>query len=471
MPLVLDRNVPTSMQQTVQNPAVEIARFVSTLGYEDLPDQAIRTVERAMVDTIGVMLAGAPGRAPTIADGAIRQLAGGTGIATLLPSGELGPVHDAAFVNGTAGHWHDYDDVMEKFHMHPSVPLTATVLAVGEQVDASARDLITAFAAGFEVIHYIAAPINPDHYQRGWHGTATYGTFSSTAAAASLLELTDHQLVHAMNIAGSLPAGLKRNFGSMTKSMHAGNAARNGILAAAIALDGFEATGDALIGDAGFYDLYRGEPDPDYSAFTALGTTWSLVKDGVDMKKYPCCYFTHAAIEATLSLIEEHQISPDSIDSVTVRASAAAKSAVIHDQPSTPLEGKFSMPYIIASAVVDGTVNLDTFTAAQLDNSTVRDFMERISFERDPDMPFSSHAGDVTITLNDGTAVNHQEALPPGVNENPLTETELESKFHECATILVSDSTASALFATINQLRDQNSVTDLIEPIATGRSS
>lgn len=240
-----------------------LASFVAKLDDTAVPARATRLVERCFVDTVGVTLAGAQEGAGASAIALAR--AEGAGETTLLGREGTASRSAALLANGTAGHGLDFDDVSWGMGGYPSVTLVAPALAVGEQVDATGRDLVTAFVAGFETECYLASAISPGHYERGWHATATFGVFGSAVVAARLLGATQAETRHALNIAASLPAGLKRNFGSMTKPLQVGVAVRAGVTAAALAVEEFTADSAAIAASAG-----SGTSTPEMGALRSL---------------------------------------------------------------------------------------------------------------------------------------------------------------------------------------------------------
>lgn len=435
-------------------PENTLADFTATLTYEDVPAPARNTIRRAFLDTVGVTLVGALDDAGDTAFSTTDINPDDASTATLLGLKDDTSPAERALRTGTASHALDYDDLSWAMDGHPSVTLVPPLLALAADANASGTDLVTAYAAGFEVECALAVPISPDHYEAGWHATATFGALGATAAAASLLDLTTDRTRHALNIAASTPAGLKRNFGSMTKPLHAGLCARSGVTAARLAADGFTADPTAISGDRGFWDLY-GPTDRDTFDFDS--TDWTLVDEGIHVKYYPCCYFTHTSIAATRALVDEHGIDPDDIESIHVRAPQGAADALHHADPVTGLEAKFSMEYTVASAAVRDRVGLNAFKSAAIDDPAVQRVRERVDFAVDDDLYYDSHEAYVTIETADATYERHQEN-PPGTHDNPLTDDELRAKFDECAQRAVSPETGDALAALFGTLDDVDDV-------------
>lgn len=433
------------------DPAAALGRFVAGLDPADLPEPVVREAERRVLDTVAVGVAGATtGRAGTAATEAVAGLSG-DGSATLFGGGSA-PPHDAALANAVAGHALDWDDVLSAIHVHPSVPVVPAVLAVGERTDASGAAALAAYVAGVEAQWYLAAPLTPGHYERGWHATGTWGVFGAAAATASVLGLGAGQTTHALNLAASTAAGLKRNFGSGAKPFHAGHACAAGVVAAHLADAGLDASADALTGSDGFYDLYRGADPPALDALPALGDGWVLRDVGLDTKRYPCCYFAHAPVAAASTLARETGADPADVEGVTVRASRAARDALSYDRPTTGLEAKFSMPHAVACAVTRDAVGPEAFTDDAVRDGPTARLRERVAFDVDPDLPYGSHAARVTLALADGRRPTRERSAPPGSPDAPLSEAALREKFDRCVAGAAAD--PDALYRRLDGLRD-----------------
>jgi 2-methylcitrate dehydratase PrpD len=399
------------------SPEATLSDFVASTTYEDIPGDARETIRRVFLDTVGVTLAGAlddAGATALATDGIDSETASA---ATVLGVGTERPPTRRALHSGTASHALDYDDLTWAMDGHPSVTLVPPLLVLAEEADAGGKDLITAFAVGFELECALAAPISPDHYEAGWHATATFGALGATAAAASLLDLSPAETSHALNTAASTPAGLKRNFGSMTKPLHAGLAARSGVTAARLAAIGFTADANAVSGNHGFWDLY-GPDECDDFAFAA--DEWVLVDRGIHIKYYPCCYFTHISIAGTQALVEEHDINPDDIERVHVRVSQGAADALHHSDPETGLEAKFSLEYTVASAAVRDRVGLGAFDDEGIRDAGVQRVRERVDYEVDDGLDYDSHEAVVRIEAErEPTSVRRRTRPAPTVILSP----------------------------------------------------
>lgn len=448
-------------ESSTETAATELGNFISTLSSSEIPDSGLRVAERAILDTVGVTLAGARTDAAEAALAAIGTTDGST---TVIGRDESLGLPEAVFVNGTAGHALDFDDVaLAATDGHPSVPMIAPIFAVGEREGSNGRELLTAFVAGFEAQSYLSRPISPGHYEGGWHATSTVGVFGATAAVASLLDLSESETAHALSIAASMPAGLKRNFGSTTKPIHAGQAARSGTTAALLAAEGATANRTAIEGERGFFDLYRGDGTPDPDRRYELGDRWAIVDDGIDVKKYPCCYYTHAAIYAAIGLREQYDLTAGAVDSVAVTASRGAVDALQHENPTTGLEAKFSMQYLIARALADGEVGLSAFDDHNIDGRAIQSLRERVKLVVDDDLPYDSNAARVAVETRDGETYERFRERPPGTHDDPLSAAELHEKFRMCAARAPDSVATESIIEVLDDLRSVSDIESVLD--------
>lgn len=435
----------------MDSPETKLGSFVATLQYDDIPDDVVQTVLRAFTDTAGVILAGSAEGA-----GAVAFENAGLDPATASPPERFGvdgvgsPAETALRV-GTASHALDYDDLSWGMDGHPSVVLVPPLLAVAPEVSPTGRDLVTAYVAGFEVACAVAQPISPDHYEAGWHATATFGALGAAAAVANLCGLDAERTTTALNAAASTPAGLKRNFGSMTKPLHAGLAARSGVTAATLARDGLTTDATAVSGERGFWDLYAGDQRKEFERSDG----WAVREHGIHVKAYPCCYFTHTSIAASQALSDENGIEPDAIEQVVVRTSQGAADALHHADPETGLEAKFSMEYAVASAIVRDRIGLATFEDDAVDHPTVQRVREQVDFAVDTDLHYDSHETYVRIETADD-AVERRQDNPPGVHEDPLDEDQFYAKFGECTKRVVNGDQVEPLYDLFSRLDEHD---------------
>jgi len=314
--------------------------------------------------------------------------------------------------------------------------------------------LVAGYVVGFEVGAALGRALNPDHYTRGWHATASIGTLGCAAAAARVMGLDVAETRHALGIAASLASGLKENFGSMTKPYHAGHAAMHGALAAALAREGLDASDSALDGRQGYVAAFGGRAGLDASLAT-LGARWDLLESGIAVKPYPSCALTHAAIDALLDLRTRHELDPARIAEVEIGVNRVVPDVLVHHAPATPLERKFSMEFCAAAAVVQGRVDLDSFDGAGAADPALAALAARVRLIVDPTLPdqLEQHAWSrVTVRLADGTALAEPPRGAQGHPATPLTPERLRAKFLACATRAISRDDAEGLAEQVAEL-------------------
>jgi len=440
-----------------------LAEFVVKTSLHDVPPEALACVRRAALDTLGVMLAGASEPAAAIVRRTIR-VEGGVPLSTVIGSTLRTAPTWAALANGVAGHAHDFDDTNFALMGHPSVPLFAAALAAGEAEMADGRALALAYVLGFEIDAAIGSALNPDHYVRGWHATASIGTLGCAAAASRLLLLDAEATRHALGIAASLSSGLKENFGSMTKPYHAGHAARNGVWAAMLAREGFTASDSVLEGAQGYVRAF-GAPAALDETLATLGRTWHVTTSRVAVKPYPSCALTHAAIDALIRLRSEHQVDPDRILDVEIGVHRVTPDVLQHARPATALERKFSMPFCAATALVDGRVDIGSFADGEIANPATRRLMPRVRMVVDDAIPDALERqawSRVTVRFADGRTIAMPPAGARGHPDDPLSDVALREKFLGCAAPVLSGDEAEGVadqIARIDEVPDVRALT------------
>jgi len=397
------------------------------------PESARERAASAVCDTIGVTLAGVVEPAARV----VRDVIDSQGQCRVLGTSRRVSAGDAAFANGVAAHALDFDDMCFVSMAHPSCALAPAALASAEWADASGRGLLDGYVAGFELECRLGAVMNPRHYHsRGWHCTSSIGTLGAAAAASRVMGLTHDQTAHAVGIAASLACGLKENIGTMTKPLHAGMAARNGVTAALLARGGFTASEDALTGPQGYLTAMDSEHSADAlaRAVADLGNRWEIDETGITVKLYPSCAATHPPLDAVLDLVRTHGIAADDIAAIVVDVDTMTPRLLIHDRPATGLEAKFSMPFCAAAAVVFGHPTVDTFDGTHIADSGVQTLMPRVSMRVntafDSAAPLSQAT--VVIQLRGGTTLTRHADGARGY-PGRLNESDLATKFLGCA--------------------------------------
>jgi 2-methylcitrate dehydratase PrpD len=336
-----------------------LAARLSGAHYATLPDAASEVAKQCLLDFIGVALAGSDEPLTRILHDDQRE-SGGNPQASLIGLGAHATTEQAALINGAASHAHDYDDVHSAMYGHPTVPVAPAALALAEYLGRSGIELLTAFAKGVDAECIVGRYMGPSHYATGWHATATFGALGAAAACASLLGLDERGTAQALGIAATQAAGLKAQFGTMCKPLHAGHAAATGLIAARLAARGFTSRDNMLETAQGFAATQS--TSADRAAFEAAMARTSFLPD-VCFKYHAACYLTHSSIEAARSLAVAHKLRPADILEVEVTVDRGHFGVCNIEQPATGLEGKFSLRFTTAMALAGiDTASIDVFT-------------------------------------------------------------------------------------------------------------
>ena len=417
----------------------------------------------AVLDTIGVILAGSVEPAARLVRD-VAQAEGGAARCSILGVANRTGAGWAALANGTAAHALDFDDMCFVSMAHPSAPLVAAGLATAELAGASGVELLEAFCVGFEIEGVLGRLMNPSHYERGWHATATIGTIGASAAAARLMGQNAETAARTMAIAASEASGLKESFGTMVKPLQAGLAGRNGVLAAQLAEVGLTATDRAVDGPQGMLVAMQAGTHDVRDEVTRLGRDWEIVDGGITVKLYPSCAGTHPTIDTLLDLRNEYGFTAADIDQVEVGVDTVTPTVLIHDRPTTGLEAKFSMHFCAASAVAHGRVDLQTFEPSGLSDSLTRELLPRIMMHVDPalgvDQPPLTEAK-VVVRLRDGRLCERHARGARGYPSLPLSAQEFDRKFTVCAERAVEPSVATEVLGWLRGLERQPRVATL----------
>jgi 2-methylcitrate dehydratase PrpD len=446
------------MSVEVREAAEALAEFVATGA---VPADARARAATAFKDTIGVILAGAAEPAARIAQSMAAEESAGA-CRVLGTSFETGAGY-AAFANGIAAHALDYDDMCFVSLAHPSCALVPATLAAGELAHATGSALLDAYVLGFELECRLGTIMNPRHYHhRGWHCTSSIGTVGAAAAAARVLGLDAAATQHALGIAASAACGLKENIGSMVKPLHAGLAARNGVMAARLAQRGFTASVHALDGPQGYLTAMDSEQPSLDRAAADLHRRWEILETGITVKLYPSCAATHPPLDALRALKQREGFTHDDVDVVDVEVDSMTPRLLIHPNPTTGLEAKFSMPFCAAAAVVYDRIGIDTFQPPALQHPAVRSLMPRVTLRAneafDHAQPLSMAR--VTVRLRSGRVL--QEAAE-GARGYPgrVDDQELMAKFSDCAIRTSSEPAVLVAWTALTAIEDVRDVCDL----------
>ncbi|WP_157792856.1 MmgE/PrpD family protein [Bordetella genomosp. 8] len=438
--------------------ARELGRRVAALNFGDLPAEAIRWARVGLLDTVGVTLAGAHEDAPRLA---ARALDAQQGPALVLGTRRQVGVLDAALINGTASHALDFDDCNNTMGGHPSAPVLSALLPLAQQLNSSGRDFVLAYVAGFEAECKLGRAVNLHHYTKGWHPTATLGTFGAAAACARLLGLDGEATATALALAASFASGIKANFGTMAKPLHVGHCARNGLYAARLAHLGFTANGaDVFEHKQGFLDVFNGPGTYDTQrALDAWARPLDIVEPGIAIKQYPCCGSTHPALDAMLALARRHRPRPEDVTRIDAWIHGRRLAHTNRPRPDSPLDAKFSLQYVLARALLDGQVGVADFETDSYTQPAVRALLDRIHVAAYDSLepavfPAANHfGGQVRITLRDGTVLESRVDQPLGrTSAYPLPDELLRAKFALCAGRALRKDAVDAIADTIERI-------------------
>jgi len=438
--------------------------FIETVGYEDLPSEALRVGKRCMVDTLGVMIAGCSEHSVHIlVEDAVEQ--GGKAEALLLGGGERkAPAALAARVLGTAGHAHDWDDTqvsLDPAHVyglltHPSVPPLSATIAMAQRLGGvDGKRFMLAFQTGFEVECKISEWMSHRHYRRGHHSSGTVGTFGAAAAAAKLLGLKGEKLAHALGIAASLAAGIRANFGTMTKPLHVGRASENGVTAALLAARGFTADPSVLDGQWGFFAVMGEGFDPSKPS-QGFGKTLTIVDPGVSIKPFPSGILTHQSMDAMLKLVLDNDLKPEEVEAIRFYAGKNILEPIRYPLAVNHLQAKFSMPALLAMMVLKRRASHHEFLDEFVASPAMQDMQKRTQCLGDPEIDARGYdliRSRIEVDTKDGRKlVQWADERYRGGPLNPISDADLEGKFRMCAEGALSDAQQASLLAIVSKL-------------------
>jgi len=387
----------------------ELAKKAAHLAWNDLPDDLVERTKQCLLDWFAVTVAGAQDE---LTDILIREAMedGANGPASLVGRSEKTVPSAAALINGAASHALDYDDVNFAMGGHPTVTVVPALLALGEQMKASGRLFIESFIAGYETSGRVGRLVAPSHYQRGFHVTGTVGSFSATAAAGRMLGLTDGQLAVAFGIAATQAAGLKSNFGTMCKPLHAGTASEHGLRAARLAAKGFTARGDSLECDQGFARSQSDHLEIE-SALAEPPQGWHLRNNL--FKHHASCYLTHSPIECAKDIRLKSNFPPERVRKITLRIEEGADKVCNIAHPTTGLEAKFSLRQTVAMALAGiDTASVDSYNAAITQEPRIKALRDKMEIAFQPN--WQKSVAEMAIQLDDGTTLEatHDSGIP-----------------------------------------------------------
>lgn len=400
-----------------------------------LTSQARSLIEAALIDTLGCVLAGSQQSAAIKARGAARYF--GSGSAPIIGTAETTAAPVAAFVNAVAGHASEFDDWELPGNTHPSVVLFPAILAIASFRTVSGNAVAEAYTAGFEVIARLGEAFNFEHYDRGWHSTATLGTIGAAAAACRLLDLSPEQTRNALSIATSRATGYTCQFGSNVKPLQAGFAAENGVTAALLAAHDLTGQAYALDADTGFNALMaHGCSRRLISALQNLGRPPAIEQYGLVMKRFPSCGYTHRVMDCALELRDSNRLTPDCIQSIEACLPDFHAAVLPFDHPANRNEAFFSVPFCVAAVLQTGDLDLQSLDNQLWLTAEIKSLISKTRMltrkPRDPCLNYDANDPDwLQIVLVDGNRLRAETAFPTGSPDRPLTVSQVMEKFQK----------------------------------------
>jgi 2-methylcitrate dehydratase PrpD len=458
------------------NPLIVYGEWLS--GMPDAwPDDAIRAAQNAFVDTLGVAISGAVEPVTRKVFATVKPW--GEGPCTAIGVDERLAAPWAALVSGTAAHALDFDDNFDPAKAHASAVLVPAILALAEQENASGRACLDAYIVGLQIMGRVGQGVNPAHRNRGWHATGTVGAIGAAAACARLLRLPEREAAYALSIATSMAGGFMSQFGTSVKPIHAGLAAKAGVMAASLAREGTDAGLHALDGPMGMNRLMVG-PDLEELRATlthiehgqtlrfetaSVGEPLLILSSGLKVKRFPNCGSAHRAMDGLLALIEEHGFGADDIVEVRVSAPASHLANLMYRDPQNPAQAKFSLEYALAAIALRGRCALADFDEEAVMAPDVRAFYPRVVR-----VPVDKGEGEfptqVKVTLKNGTTHRIDVEMPVGSLAAPLSERQYGVKFDECAERFIPPGELAELKGELRNLPDLPSIASVMDRLA-----
>ena len=451
--------------------AHELARRSAALRFEDLPAEAVHWAKVGILDTVGVTVAGSIEPCARI----VGEVAGpGAGASLVLGTAARASALDAALINGTAAHALDFDDCNNTLGGHPSAPILPALFALADERPVDGRAFIAAYVAGFETECKLARGVNFHHYTKGWHATATLGVHGAAAACCHLMRLDAARTATALAIASSLAAGLKANFGTMTKPLHVGHCARNGLFAALLAAKDFTANAGAFEHSQGFLDVFNGPGTYDTARMLeGWGAPFDIVVPGIAVKQYPCCGSTHPALDVMLDLVRRHDLRPAQVARIDCWTHARRLEHTNRPDPDSGLAAKFSVQYCLARALTDRTIRIEHFEGDAFNDPAVRAVLPRVhaAAYTDAQFPPDNHFGaEIKVTTRDGKVLSGKIDQALGrTSANPLPAERLREKFANCIARVLPAARAKPLADMIERLdtlADLRALSAQLAPVA-----
>lgn len=442
------------------------AHWAARLTLDDIPESVRKVARDCFIDTLGVALAGAT--RPVVGKmRAVAEAQYGIGCATVFGGKQRMSAPAAALVNGAAAHALDFDDNCYSGFVHGSAVIVPAVLAMAEAENVSGAEMLTAFVAGCEAEFAAGDAATAHLYEKGWWNTGVLGPIGAAVAAARIMKLDAEKTGYALGLAVAGAGGAKACFGTDGKPALCGRTAEQGVTAALLAREGCSGPLNAFEDSRGFATLFN---DGIFlsECFADFGNTWRLLKPGVDIKRVPICLSAHAALDAVMDIMAAQRLNAADIAGVVCDVGPVVTANLVYDDPKTPQQAQFSLPFAIGCMLVHGDVALAQLDPAVLKNPALHDAMKRVSTvttdrwtagsEPARSCPEGAH---VTITTKDGRSFEHFNGMARGTTARPLTEAEIAQKFMGCASRAIGGAEANRLIGQLRTLEALSSVRSL----------
>ena len=456
----------------------EIVSFVTKTKFNDLHEVVVGLAKGFVLDGLGVILSGSTERGSKILHTYVRQM-GGKQECTVFGTGFKAPAPKAALSNGVSGHAMDYDDTQLSTSKeavyglltHPTTPVLSSALAISEQLKSTGKDFLLAYILGVEAECRIADAINPRHYQAGFHTTATIGGLGATVAVGKLLRLKEDAMEAALAIGASMASGLRENFGTMTKPLHAGRSAENGVTAAQLAKRGFTSAKGILEAKRGLFNAMAGGFDESKIA-GRLGRPYFMQDPGISIKPYPSGSLSHPAQDLILDMVKEHGINANDIEAIDVGTNSNVPNALIYPMPTTALEGKFSIPFCMAIGVLERKAGIAQFRDRKVREPKVVEMMKRVTLYVDDEMEglgYDQVRSRIRIKLKDGRTVEGRADVAKGHPLKPMSWEDLGEKFRDCGRLVLPRRNVDRAIDLVGHLEGERNLLPLIRLLAGGK--
>jgi len=441
----------------------QLTKFLLETRYEDIPSDCLQIAKLCLLDFLGVSLIGSREPAGRILNDFLTTV-GGSPEATIIGYGEKSTALNAALANGTFGHCLDFDDDSSIGAGHLTTCVGPTLIALAEKMKKGGTEILLGFVLGYEIGSILAAALEPEQTRKGWHATSTIGTFASTAGAAKILDLKEGEVSCAFGIAATQTSGLRRNFGTMCKPFHAGKAAQKGVESALLAQKGFTGNKDIFGGIWGVFEIFSGRSSKIEGLAETLGNRF-LIRENW-FKPYPSCGCTHSAIDAAISLRHQYEIEPVEIEKIEVGVLPVTFDTLLYDRPETPYQAKFSMPFCISTAILEGKVLADQFSSSRIKDPLLLDLMKKVVMVADPELAKGGYRGTYGATLRikmtSGKILTEKVQAPRGHPQNRLSKDALIDKYRNCAQSLLSSERIDASIDMVMNFEKMNRMEPLM---------